>query len=145
MLCVSLDYHIFIEERGTQQDQDDKLRFLSLFGWCHSCSSFFPSHAHGASSSRLHAAESAERAKLAKYTALAHKSKVTFYPFAVESIGDVGKHASLFLQNLTREALSLRYAWVPREVVYGIRHSVAVAVQKGNASIISSSLFHNYR
>ena len=103
-----------------------------------------PSHASEGAKGKLKVAEKAEKEKTDKYKALAEREKAKFVPFAVETFGGMGAAASEFILNLLKESKDLQHAWAPWEVVYGLQHSVAVAIQRGNASLVSAAI-HSHR
>ena len=99
-----------------------------------------PSHAASSSRCSLAAARAAEKEKNRKYEEMARLQKATFVPFAVETFGGMGDCASDFVKQLISEGRKHAYVWAPYEIVYGIQHSVAVAIQRGNAAMLSVGL-----
>ena len=45
-----------------------------------------------------------------------------------------------FLKIFIEEGARFKNLWAPREIVYGIYRSVAIAIARGNADIIASNL-----
>ena len=77
--------------------------------------------------------------KSKKYDALAAAEKAVFVPFAVEVFGGMGKKASELISLLTKQSAALCHSWAPWEVTYGIRHAVAISIQRGNAAIVTAA------
>ena len=85
-------------------------------------------------------ARSAAQEKSEKYAPMARHNKATFVPFAVETYGGICDEANDFVRDLIKMAGTFKFAWQPSEVVYTIRHSIAMAVQNGNAEAVSRCL-----
>jgi len=71
---------------------------------------------------------------------MARQNKATFVPFAIETYGGICEEANAFVRDLIKMAGSFKFAWQPSEIVYTIRHSIAIAVQHGNAEAVSRCL-----
>jgi hypothetical protein len=99
-----------------------------------------PSNVNKASRESLAVAAAAERQKVNKYKDVAEFHDATFIPFVLESYGGLGKAANNFLNDLIATAKKLQYTWAPQEVVYSVRYSIAVALQRENARILSYGL-----
>ncbi len=99
-----------------------------------------PSNLDKASKKSLAVAAAAEQQKANKYRDIADLQDATFVPFVLESYGGLGDAANKFLNDLIATAKKLQYTWAPQEVVYSVRYSVAVALQRENARILSYGL-----
>ena len=69
-----------------------------------------------------------------------------FVPFVLETHGGMGEMAAEFQQTLIKSAISqeVRTWWAPKEIWDGVHHSVAIALQRGNALVMATAL-HRYR
>ena len=91
---------------------------------------------------RLAVAEQAEKAKAAYHenSTRAARPKATFVPFVLESFGGFGKQAAEFVKQVLKLAGDLAYVWAPKELVYGLPLTLAVALQRGNAKVVMDCL-----
>ena len=95
-----------------------------------------PSHTEDASKKRLVVAEKAARLKHSKYddTALLHHMRLL--PFSVETMGGLSSEAEQLVEQIglaCRDHLTLE---THSSIARGVRASVAVAVQRGNAMTV---------
>jgi hypothetical protein len=70
---------------------------------------------------------------------LLRRSHIPFRSFVVETYGGVHHSARWFMRQVALRAGSHHVAFSRRDVIYGVRGGVAVAVQRGNARIIKAS------
>ena len=82
----------------------------------------------------------AEANKLETYRAIADEIKAEFFAFAVETTGRLGDRALAFIKTLIQQGARFKNVWAPKEVVQGIYRTVAIAIARGNAEIITSNL-----
>lgn len=99
-----------------------------------------PSHMSDCAKDEKKVLEQAEAEKLKEYRDLAEDMKAQFFAFAVETTGRLGNQAMAFLKIFIEQAAKFKNLWAPREIVYGIYRSVAIAIARGNADIIASNL-----
>ena len=52
----------------------------------------------------------------------------------------MGKRACEFIGEVLKLAGDLAYVWAPQELVYGLPHSMAVTLQRGNAKAVADCL-----
>jgi hypothetical protein len=95
-----------------------------------------PSHITAASKKHIVTAEQAEQRKHVKYHQIAEHQHARFLPFSVETTGGMGRDAVELVDQISlacRDHLTLEsHLYIAR----GVRASVAIAVQKGNALAI---------
>ena len=84
--------------------------------------------------------ERAEAEKHREYRDLAEEAGAKFFAFAVETTGRLGNDAMAFMKIFISESAKFKNLWAPKEIVYGIYRSVAIAIARGNADIIASNL-----
>jgi hypothetical protein len=84
--------------------------------------------------------EEAEKDKHRHYDRMAANQQAVFVPFAVESTGAIGKEALDWINVFIKAARRIKAVWAPRQDVYGIFRTVAIAVAKGNADIIEANM-----
>ena len=83
------------------------------------------------------AAEKRAKSKAEKFDDMKKHGK--FFPMVMETTGGMHKDFAVAIKEIIR-ASRLSGLWAGRDVVHGIRASVAVAVQKGNASMVAAGL-----
>jgi hypothetical protein len=103
----------------------------------------------GASKNELHAAYHADHMKhkkhdLALMSSISHdvlskRMKVMFKSFVVETYGGLHPEARWLLRQIAIRASGHHVAYSREAIVYGVRGSVAVAVQRGNAAVIRAA------
>lgn len=99
-----------------------------------------PSYVADAASSSLAAAKAREIIKVRKYKDFEGKFHCTFFPAVVETTGGFGKMFSQSIEKMIKASKAASGSWAPRGVVYGLGYAVAVAVAKGNASMVERAL-----
>ena len=87
--------------------------------------------------SMMEAAEKRAKSKAEKFADLNQFGK--FFPMVVETTGGMHKDFAVAIKEIIRASMRSGL-WAPRDVVHGIRASVAVAVQRGNASMVATGL-----
>jgi hypothetical protein len=85
------------------------------------------------------ATKAAEKDKLKKYAKLVSDYGAKFSTAAAETTGGLGKEFRELIEFISIVAQEEREGWEMTEVVNGIRCAVAVAIQVGNARIITES------
>ena len=87
-----------------------------------------------------HAAASAAADKLILYTEVSREENTSFIPFALESNGHVGKHASDFLQALSERDPSFpsRIAQFVRQVSFILAKQTAIASEAGRTNALKA-------
>jgi hypothetical protein len=103
----------------------------------------------GASKAELHAAHHADHMKhkkhdLALMSSISHdvlskRMKIMFKSFVVETYGGLHPEARWLLRQIAIRASGHHVAYSREAIVYGVRGSVAVAVQRGNAAVIRAA------
>jgi hypothetical protein len=86
----------------------------------------------------LYVATKAEQAKHDKYRTLAQSYGATFVAFAVEAYGAFGHEAQKFVRTIADQADD--NIWSRQEVIKRLTSAVAIAIQKGNARIVSRGM-----
>ena len=97
-----------------------------------------PSNSALGAKGKLKVAATAEKEKSKKYEAMALEQGAEFVPFILETHGGFGDRASAFIDLLVKESAALSHAWAPHEVVYGLHHSIAVALHRGSADALTA-------
>jgi len=92
--------------------------------------------------SMMGAAEKRAKSKAEKFADLNRFGK--FFPMVVETTGGMHKDFAVAIKEIIRASRNAGL-WAGRDVVHGIRASVAVAVQKGNASMVATGLHASRR
>ena len=87
--------------------------------------------------SMMGAAEKRAKSKAKKFADLKRFGK--FFPMVMETTGGMHKDFAVAIKEIIRASMRSGL-WAPRDVVHGIRASVAVAVQRGNASMVATGL-----
>ena len=132
-----------LEDGGRRRPDIDVMlggaRFLVDVTVRHPCCK---SHVAMGSRARLAVAEQAEKEKTAHHAdaTRAARPKATFVPFVLETFGGIGKQACEFVKQVLKLAGDLAYVWAPHELVYGLPHSLAVTLQRGNAKAVMDCL-----
>lgn len=110
-----------------------------------------PSHVNH-SETALGAAKEAEKAKERKYRELlmygdkeGKRSSYKFVPFVVETHGGLGDKAVKFLSALSVFAKENTFAISHHDLMQGLRHSIAAALQRGNALIMLAGYANSER
>ena len=85
------------------------------------------------------ATKTAEDAKRKKYARLTRENSARFITAAMETTGGMGKELRDFLDDVSLIAQEERNGWEAMEVASGIRCAAAIAIQVGNARIITES------
>lgn len=85
------------------------------------------------------ATKAAEKEKSKKYAKLISEYGARFQTAAAETSGGLGKEFRELIEFISIVAQEEREGWEMREVVNGLRCAVAVAIQVGNARIITES------
>ena len=88
------------------------------------------------------AAEKRAKSKAEKFADLNRFGK--FFPMVVETTGGMHKYFAVAIKEIIRASRNAGL-WAGRDVVHGMRASVAVAVQKGNASMVATGLHASRR
>jgi hypothetical protein len=99
--------------------------------------SLSPSYLRSAGATKLAVARMAERSKQLEQSVLAERAGGSFVPFVIETTGGFGPGASEFLSRVRSLVRSRRLAWVAGHKTSDIYHAVSVAVQSGNARLLS--------
>jgi hypothetical protein len=97
-----------------------------------------PSHVSAASRKRLLVAEEAAQRKHSKYDQVARLHRMRLLPFSVETMGGLSREAEQLVEQIglaCRDHLTLE---THERIAKGVRASVAVAVQKGNAMTVQA-------
>jgi hypothetical protein len=132
-------------EDGKLRPADVEITFDSARFWvdCTIPNVLAPSHVPQAAKGSLELASQIEKDKHGKYDNLvrglsvAHGEKrPKFVPLVVETLGGIGKEGAELLAHIAKEAKNYSHTFVPREVVYSIPRTVALAVQRGNAVMV---------
>jgi hypothetical protein len=83
----------------------------------------------------------AEKSKIGKYREYAQQHYGKFIPFAVETYGGIGEYALQVVQQITESAMhaaiNKNCVFDPAQLRRELLLSVAVAIQRGNANIIT--------
>src|ERR1700691_2394289 len=74
------------------------------------------------------------------YDGLADSIGAKFFAFAVTTNGGLGEEALQFIRHIIKEGARFKHVWAPKEVVHGIYRTVAIAIARGNADVISTNL-----
>jgi hypothetical protein len=82
----------------------------------------------------------AEADKHRDYDGLADSIGAKFFAFAVTTNGGLGEEALQFIRHIIKEGARFKHVWAPKEVVQGIYRTVAIAIARGNADVISTNL-----
>src|ERR1700720_2338680 len=85
------------------------------------------------------AMESVESFKRRKYANMIRDYGAEFSTAAVETIGGLGKEFRELLHDIAHEAMANESGWEKQEVITGIRHAAAVAIQVGNVRVIQEN------
>ena len=99
-----------------------------------------PSHVRAAAREPGVILKQAEVQKHGTYDKMAQDNGADFVAFAVETTGAWGREALKLIKDIIAAGQKMKQVWQPHEHVYGIYRSVAVAIARGNASIIKSNL-----
>jgi hypothetical protein len=103
------------------------------------------SNATHAATRPLASASKAANAKVKKYAEMTRRCKAIFVPFAVETYGGICDQGNAFVRDLIKLSSAHQVVWQPSEVVYTIRHAIAVALQVGNARAVAASLAGSWK
>jgi hypothetical protein len=95
--------------------------------------------AHGLSET-LQVAKRAEAEKRKKYELLAEQEGCEFLAFAVETYGGWGPDACEVVKRLLKHTSHAQSVWAPKDLVYNLERTIAVAIQKRNAAMILKGL-----
>ena len=74
------------------------------------------------------------------YDVLASKAKANFHAMAFTTYGGFGDEALAVIKLVIDQGKKMGLVWQPREVVYRIYRSIAVAIARGNAEIVQANL-----
>jgi hypothetical protein len=88
---------------------------------------------------RMIATESVESFKRRKYANMIRDYGAEFSTAAVETTGGFGKEFRELLDDIAHEAMANESGWEKQEVITGIKHAAAVAIQVGNARVIQEN------
>jgi len=83
--------------------------------------------------------------KKKKYADIARDEKAKFHVFALETTGGFSTQANAAVDALVEASKAVHYVWAPKEVTFGLKRVLAVAVQRGNAEIVLAGLRRDSR
>src|ERR1041385_2258991 len=84
--------------------------------------------------------EDAEREKRNTYDRLASRDRVDFKAMAFTTYGGFGDEALQVIKLVIDQGKKMGLVWQPRDVVYRVSRSVAVAIARGNMEVVRANL-----
>ena len=94
------------------------------------------SHTQAGMKGACEVARQAAAGKIRKYADLAQQQRAKVLPLILEATGGFETRVSEF-SRLVKQATRGNGMWVPSEVVHGLERSIAIAVMRGNAAMVT--------
>ena len=97
-----------------------------------------PTYLSAAASQPLAATINAEKEKCQKYRQLSQNLSADFVPFVVETLGGITEKGQTLLNNVILACSEHQSLWSPQQLNRELHGSISIAIQRGNARIITA-------
>ena len=95
-----------------------------------------PTHVAKYSGIQFGATRAGQKEKIHKYADIAKHSHADFIPFVVETSGAFTKESEKLIDHIISTCAEHQQLWEPKQVRRELLGAIAIAVQKGNASVM---------
>ena len=76
---------------------------------------------------------------------MAREERAQLHVVALETTGGFSAEANAAIDALVEASKAVHYVWAPKEVIFGLKRVLAVAVQRWNAEIVLAGLRRDVR